>query len=300
MSEPERRWFQSAGLRFHYLEWSGTGPAIVLLHGLASNAWIWGEVGSRLAGRCRVWALDQRGHGRSGKPDQGYDFTTISADLAAFLDHLGLAGPDRPLLVGHSWGGNVTLAFAAADPERARGLVWVDGGFLNLRDRPGATWESTERDLAPPPTAGLTRVELLEMARAGEYGEIWAPHVERSLLGCFVIDEEDRVYPNLALANHLQILRALWDQNPPELYPRVSCPVLILPARRATLDGLNEFQAMKERAVGAAERLLPRSEVRWFEDTIHDVPLHRAAALADAIAGFAATLSAENGAPGRG
>ena len=290
MSDPESRWFQRGDLRFQYLEWPGAGPAIVLLHGLASNAWIWGEVGPRLAGHFRVWALDQRGHGQSAKPDQGYDFATICADLAAFLDHLGL---DRPILVGHSWGGNVTLAFAANYPDRVSGLIWVDGGFLNLRDRPGATWESTERDLAPPPLAGLSRGELLDLVRAGEYGEIWAPHVERSLLGCFAIDQADRVRPHLALANHRRILRALWEQNPPDLYPRITCPLLILPARRPTTDPPDEFRAMKERAVAAAQRLLPRSDVCWFEDTIHDVPLHRPAALAEAIASFAETLTPE-------
>lgn len=285
MTEPLERSFASAAGPLRYLEWPGAGPDIVLLHGLASNAWIWGDVGPRLAPEFRVVALDQRGHGRSAKPDSGYDFATICADLRDFLDHLGSADP---LLAGHSWGGNVTLHFAADFPERCRrGLVWVDGGFISLRSRPQATWESTERDLAPPPLAGLTRDELIALAQEWDYGEIWDANTERALLGCFAVDAEGRLSPNLSLANHLKILRALWDQNPDDLYPRVACPVLILPARREAAGPAQEFQVMKAKGVARASERLPRARVRWFEDTLHDVPLHRPAELAAEIAAFA-------------
>lgn len=273
----------------HYLEWPGSGPTIVLLHGLASSIWIWGDVGPRLAPRCRVVALDQRGHGASDKPNAGYDFDTLSADLLAFLDHLGA---DRPIVVGHSWGGNVALAFAATHPDRVAGEVWVDGGFLHLRGRPDATWESTERDLAPPQLAGLARDELIAMAQEWDYGRIWNENTERSLLGCFAIDEAGRIRPNLSLENHLRILRALWDQDPAELYPRVRVPVLILPARRTDPGVDRGFQAMRERAVARALESLPRAEVRWFEETLHDIPLHRPAELAEVITAFADRVSA--------
>lgn len=284
MTDPIARWFDRDDFRWHYLEWPGSGPPIVLLHGLASNAWIFGEVGPRLAAGHRVIAIDQRGHGQSSKPETGYDFATLSADIAAILDHLGLTDP---LLVGHSWGGNVTLDFAVRYPGRARALVWIDGGFLNLRGRPGATWESTERDLAPPQLAGLTTAELLAMAREWDYGPIWNANVERSLLGCFAVDADGRIRPNLSLENHLRILRALWDQHPAALFSRVGCPVLILPARRTATVAEADFQAMRARAVAAAEAGLPNVEVHWFEDTLHDIPLHRPAELAAAIAAFA-------------
>src|SRR3990172_10263932 len=135
MDDPARDAFVAVrGLRFHYREYAPAeteAPArpLVLLHGVASTSRIWLLAGPLLAERFRVFALDQRGHGESGKPDSGYDFATVVGDLDAFIDALGL---DRPVVVGHSWGGNVALQFAADRPGRARGLVLVDGGFLEV------------------------------------------------------------------------------------------------------------------------------------------------------------------------
>src|SRR5438045_9676584 len=96
------------GLRLHHQEW---GPAdgaatVVLVHGLGSTSHIWDLVGPRLGERSlRVLALDQRGHGESDQPDTGYDFESVGADLAAFMDSVGVTG--RSVLVGHSWGASV-------------------------------------------------------------------------------------------------------------------------------------------------------------------------------------------------
>src|SRR5205823_10946826 len=88
VSEPTDAFVSLRGLRFHYRDWGGRGRPLVLLHGLASTARIWDLVAPLLAARYRVVALNQRGHGESDKPDDGYDFATITGDLAAFLDAL--------------------------------------------------------------------------------------------------------------------------------------------------------------------------------------------------------------------
>src|SRR5262245_49905644 len=82
------------GVRLHYRAWGGPARAsasyapLVLLHGLASTAHIWDLVAPRLAQGRRIVALDQRGHGLSDKPDEGYDFATIVADDISALDQL--------------------------------------------------------------------------------------------------------------------------------------------------------------------------------------------------------------------
>src|SRR5262249_15758174 len=94
------------GVRLHYREWGGPARAseahvpIVLLHGLASTAHIWDLVAPFLSQERRVVALDQRGHGLSDKPDEGYDFATIVADDFSALDHLYIG--DRFIVTGHS------------------------------------------------------------------------------------------------------------------------------------------------------------------------------------------------------
>ncbi len=88
------------GLNFHYLDWGGAGTPILLIHGLASTVHIWDLVAPHLTTHGHVIALDQRGHGLTEQPDAGYDFATITADLANFAAALGIQAPF--FLVGHS------------------------------------------------------------------------------------------------------------------------------------------------------------------------------------------------------
>jgi pimeloyl-ACP methyl ester carboxylesterase len=277
----------AGGLRLAYREYAASGEPIVLLHGVASNAKIWLLVAPLLAERYRTYAIDQRGHGRSDKPSTGYDFPTVAGDLLGFMDALDI---ERPVIVGHSWGGNVAVEFAATHPERAAGIVLVDGGFMEISARDGMTWERAEKELAPPVLTHLTPEQLIEGAKQWELGAIWSEEVEAALLGNFAVTEDGTISPNLARENHMQVVRALWEQRPSELYRRVRCPVLFVLAEREGGGRIAEWQRMKHEAVERAQAALPNCQVRWFKDTVHDIPLHRPRELADAIERFAAAL----------
>src|SRR5262249_33207930 len=119
--EAQERRITVSGLTLRVREWPGDGPPVVLAHGLASNSRIWDDVASRLAGRFHVAALDQRGHGLSDRPaNRDYSFQAVTGDLKGVVEALGLG---RSTIVGHSWGGNVALAFATTYPELTRALV---------------------------------------------------------------------------------------------------------------------------------------------------------------------------------
>lgn len=100
--------------RFHYLSWGAERtdlPAAVLVHGITSSALSWTRVGPALADRYRVYAFDMRGHGDSVKPEPGaYSLRHTADDTAAFIETLGL---ERPLLIGHSWGGATAIVLAS-------------------------------------------------------------------------------------------------------------------------------------------------------------------------------------------
>ncbi|MDP8924487.1 MAG: alpha/beta hydrolase, partial [Chloroflexota bacterium] len=214
-------------VRLRVREWLGDGtlaphgPPVVLVHGLASNARIWDAVAPRLAGRFRVVAYDQRGHGLSDKPDGGYGFAETSADLRGLLGALDFV---RPVLVGHSWGGNVVLDYAARYPDEVAALVLVDGGFIELADDPAMTWERVAEELAPPDLTHLTFDELVERARGGAAGAYWSDAVLATLRTSFEDGPDGRIRPRLRRDRHLAILRALWDQRPSALYGRIPCP----------------------------------------------------------------------------
>ncbi len=277
-------------LRLHYRDWGGRGRPLLLLHGLASNARIWDLTAPRLAGGFRVVALDQRGHGLSDKPDGSYAFDEVTGDLAALIAALGLV---RPLVVGHSWGGNVALQFAANCPDDVCGLVLVDGGFLEISAFEGMTWERTQQLMAPPPLDGMKVETFLKAARLWpELAPLWSDQVQEIVLANFVVMDDGSIRPQLTRERHLRILRALWEQRPSQLWGRLRCPALLVPAARDNPDARNVlWMEGKRRALETAEREAAAVRVLWMEDTIHDVPLQRPAALAEAIADFGAGLS---------
>src|SRR5947208_2442807 len=138
-------------VRLAATRWPGRGTPVVLLHGLASQRRFWNLVVPALAG-LPVLAVDQRGHGGSDRPDEGYAVHEAAADLAPALDAVGWS---RVVLVGHSWGAAVAAAFAALHPERALALVCLDGGFMSPPagfDRAAARQRMEPPRLAMPPT----------------------------------------------------------------------------------------------------------------------------------------------------
>jgi pimeloyl-ACP methyl ester carboxylesterase len=261
-------WIQLAGPRLHLRRWPGRGVPFVLLHGLASNCLTWEMVARRLSAAGHpVFAVDQRGHGLSDKPEVGYGFDEVTSDLRELLDRLGRSEP--PIVAGQSWGGNVVLDFAARYPGVARGLVLVDGGFLELSARPGATWEQLSAELAPPSLAGQTRDEIAKAIRKRHPD--WSEEGVELTLGNFETLPNGSARVWLSRDHHMEILGALWEHHPPMLYGRVQEPVLITPAVVADADRME----MKKNAVEIAEERLARCRVSWFAETDHDVHVHR-------------------------
>ena len=235
MTEPDRtrRVAVAHGVELELLEWEGrdAGPAFVLLHGLASNARLWNGVATRLAGEGhRVVAVDQRGHGRSSKPDHGYDLTTITDDARALIESLGL---ERPVVVGQSWGANVVVELAARFPGLASAVGCVDGGTIELADR-FPDWESCVEVLRPPSLTGMPFVEIEQRIRAGHPD--WPESGIAGTLACFEVRDDGTIAPWLTLDRHLAVLRGLWEHRPLERLPVVCEPVLMIPAGSGGVD----------------------------------------------------------------
>lgn len=280
MPTPNDCYVDLRGLPFHYRDWGGDGRPVLLLHGLASTCHIWDLVAPRLAEEFRVVALDQRGHGLSAQVEDGYDFATVSGDAVAFIEFLGW---ERPVIAGHSWGADVALELAAAEPEAAAGLIFVDGGTIEPSTRSGWSLEQARQDMAPPIFTGFTpemmRSRVIEGAR---FGPNPSETVIEAVLANFRVLEDGTIQSNLRRENHLRIIDALWDHMPSQLYPTLQCPVLMLPARQSTPDAMDR-RFRREEAITKAAALMPVSKTVWLEDSIHDVPLQRPELVANTI-----------------
>lgn len=97
------------------------GPPVVLLHGLFFSRRLFERMAAQLADH-RLLLLDLRGHGRSSRPARAdaYAWAEMASDVTALLDHLDI---ERAVVGGLSLGANVTLAVAAAQPDRLRGAI---------------------------------------------------------------------------------------------------------------------------------------------------------------------------------
>ena len=103
---------------------AGRGPAVLLLHGITANAYVWKPVAERLSRSFRVIAVDQRGHGRSGRPaGVAYSAEHYAEDVAVLIDALGLR---QALVVGHSLGARNALVAGARYPGKICGVAAID------------------------------------------------------------------------------------------------------------------------------------------------------------------------------
>ena len=275
VSIPRDEWTQYGGLRMHVRDWGGEGRPVVLLHGLASTCRIWDLTAPILARDFSVIAVDQRGHGDSGKPEHGYDFTTVGGNVAALLEGRGI---NRPVLVGHSWGADVALELAVARPESLQGIVFVDGGTIDASARYD-TLDDALVQMAPPDFSGVTPAQFMERVKSGgQWARLIEQHgkpAEDVILANFELLDDGTLRSKLSRANHLRIIEALWDHHPRELYEKVPCPVLMMPARQRENPDAYERTLARSESIAAAERLLPHSKTVWLEDSIHDVPVQR-------------------------
>lgn len=104
---------------------AGSGPAILLIHGIGDNSTTWSSVQSTLAQRFTVIAPDLLGHGKSDKPRADY---SVAAYANGMRDLLSVLDVERVTVVGHSLGGGVAMQFAYQFPQLVDRLILVGAG----------------------------------------------------------------------------------------------------------------------------------------------------------------------------
>jgi pimeloyl-ACP methyl ester carboxylesterase len=237
-------------------------PTFVLVHGLASNARMWDGVALDLAARgYRAIAIDQRGHGRSDKPDDGYDMPGVAHDLRTLLDELDL---ERPVVAGQSWGANVVVELAAAYPGRTRGIVPVDGGFIDLKSR-FPDWDACRERMAPPRFAGTATATFEGWIRSAHTD--WPESGIQGALANVEVRADGTIAPWLTFERHIEVLHGLWEHHPAERYPSIMDPVLWIPADSGDVAWTTDKRAGIQRAYES----LANSRVEWFSPAHHDV-----------------------------
>ena len=286
MLNPHQQFIEFA-FKMHLRKWTpkisnDAKPPFLLIHGLSSNAQTWDSVAHLLAeAGHEVVAIDQRNHGLSAKTDAGFDFETITADVARVLDYLEW---ESPILAGQSWGGNVLTEFGVSYPGRSIGLIMVDGGFLDFGET-DENWE-TVRDRLKPPNIDRFPAETLRTLIQSSHQD-WTEEGIDATMANFKIYEDGSIERHLHVEKHMQILHHLFNQKVQVLYPQIQEPVLICAA------GPNEQpDSPKSEWLNNAMQIKNVTQT-WFANTDHDIHLHKPQQLVETMFSWLGTISSE-------
>jgi pimeloyl-ACP methyl ester carboxylesterase len=232
MSEPKMIKVKGDGIEINLAQWDGSGQAILCIHGITANCRCWETLADSLTPDYRVIAMDLRGRGQSDKPSAGYALEYHLEDINRLLDDLAL---DRVVIMGHSLGAFIGLAFAAGYPKRVERLILVDGGgdlseeqmervFVGIKpalDRLGQLFPSTDA--------------YLEKMKAAPYIQPWSA-VTEAYYRHEIKAAEGGVRTNIDPAHIQEEAANIRKIDCAPYYPRLKCKVLILRAPNGLLS----------------------------------------------------------------
>jgi pimeloyl-ACP methyl ester carboxylesterase len=213
------------GVRLQYLDWGGTGPVVILIHGLADNPHVFDDLAPALIDRFHVIAYARRGSGSSDAIGP-YDVDNLTEDLRGLMDALKITRAD---LVGHSAGGDEITEMAAKHPERVNRMVYLDSGYdwadPDFRVLQGAVpFTFVQR-----PAAAMSSLDAYRSYQK----EAWyrslddMQRVEANIRESIIIQPDGSVKPRTSPEVVEQLYSAL-SNNKPRNYTQVHCPVLAI------------------------------------------------------------------------
>jgi pimeloyl-ACP methyl ester carboxylesterase len=157
--DPADRFATVNGLRIHYVDWGGSGPPFIMVHGLDRVARTFDHVAPHFTDRYRVLAVDMRGHGDSAwDPAARYRVEDHVGDLEGLVAQLGLT---QLVLWGNSTGGRVVQVFAGLHPDLVSHVISEDVG----PERPRQISDSYSRRVLQEEAGWASEAELLAQLR---------------------------------------------------------------------------------------------------------------------------------------
>jgi pimeloyl-ACP methyl ester carboxylesterase len=244
----------------------------VLLHGLSQQRDYWLPTIRRLRVG-PVMAVDQRGHGDSDA-DVTADFSvaTCASDIAALIDTMGWS---KVVIVGHSWGAAVALAFASAFPTRTTAAILIDGGLWGPRDLGD---HGSTRERLRPPALGIPEDDLWILIREGDLGPLWTKELHEALTPTFSRDEHGLVRTRIGMDRHMAVLDGLFEFAPQphlELTHRHATPLWVITAEPRPTNAEGESGSWESARSAGLAAVMSRPHVTTLRmmGAIHDVPL---------------------------
>jgi 3-oxoadipate enol-lactonase len=249
-------------ISLHYEE-VGSGPPVVLIHGLADDHRLWRYQVPTLATRFRTIAIDIRGHGSSPKPPGPYSVPLFAADVVALLDQLGI---ERASFIGLSMGGGISQTLALQHAERVQSIALVSTSSTfpqTTRDRFHSRAATAEGEGMEPIVESLIERWFSARSRAEHPDEV-------ELTRATVLANDPFAFAAAARAN----AQRDWT----DALDTIRCPVLFI-------GGADDPGDARRSATTFAEHL-PQLEAHILENASHLLPVEQPAITNDLLLRF--------------
>jgi pimeloyl-ACP methyl ester carboxylesterase len=292
------------GVRLEVLDWGGSGRPLVLLAGGGDTAHVFDDFAPKLTPSFHVYGITRRGFGESGFSPEGYGADRLGDDVLAVLDALKL---DKPILVGHSLGGEEMSSVATRYPNRVAALVYLEAGYPYAFDNgKGPTMKEIEdasklRPSAPTPSEtdlALASFAALQQAYTRALGFTYP---EGEFRQQFTITADGRVGKERDFPGGAVLLQGM------KKYANIPVPALAIFAipqaqpkwmadsadpkvREAAKASLAAIDALATRQANAFEDGVPTAHVVRLSGTDHYVYLSNEADVLREMKSFFSTL----------
>jgi len=260
------------GTRLHFVI-KGEGRPVVLIHGNPGSGQDWTRVFGPLSGLHKVIAFDRPGHGRSERPK--HIDVTVEVQARLLHDALKQLHVERPIVVGHSWGGALALVYAINYPQEVAGVVLVAPAVYESQDG-----VSLVTELPAVPVIGdavnfvLTPLLAATFVRSALKKAFSPDPVPKNYLRS-VLSEWTKAKKVKAYSLDEASLNDSLKQFSPR-YPEITIPVSIL-------AGDSDLIVLEKKNAERLHQVLPKSRLILLPKTGHQIPFTRSQAVVDEI-----------------
>lgn len=262
-------YIQSGDVKIHYYRTATPGKPLVLVHGITDDGGCWTRVAHELSAEYDVVMIDLRGHGLSDAPETGYSVDTMAEDVAALITQLKL---DKPLVLGHSLGGIITLTLAALHPEMPARIVLEDPAPFWMHDTP------------PPRDSDFRKGLPGWIARLkGKTYPVLMGEIHGSNPNWDETEYEPWVRSKMRVSPNVAQMSLMDDTVPPEfkkLLKQVHCPLLFLQSD-TSLGAIS-----RDQEIDVLRSLVPHLQTEYIHNAGHNIHRDQYQAFMDVIKKF--------------
>ena len=246
-------------------------PALVLIHGLASNKFTWNAIIEILKDDYFIIAVDLPGHGSNSIYETDFSYSSIVDYLFKLQSHLGIS---FQYIAGHSYGASISTMTALDKRFKIKKLALLDGGVVPLKSSPDMNDDNYMFKLAPPDFTNRKFESISEFIdnNLSIKSNPYSDQIKHAILSNFDHAKKPFLVPFLERSNHLKIVDYLWNYNPELNLSKIKIPTLgLMACKFDTIDERSSHRCHYATLVSDNNNLI---NITWILNTPHDLQLY--------------------------